>query len=69
MRQPRRHGVLMSSARNEDSNREPAQEGSRAVNPCRKVVGLVPAPEMSAEMAEQVIDELPELLTTTSMAG
>lgn len=52
----------MSTTRNEVSTREPAQEGSRAVNACRKVVGLVPAPEMPAEMAEQVIDQLPELL-------
>ncbi|WP_339806973.1 hypothetical protein [uncultured Marinobacter sp.] len=52
----------MSTARNEISTREPAQEGSRAVNACRKVVGLIPAPEMPAEMAKQVINRLPELL-------
>ncbi|MCG7601588.1 hypothetical protein MHM84_17620 [Halomonas sp. McH1-25] len=52
----------MSKARNEVYAKEPAEEGSRTVNACRKVVGLVPAPEMSAEMAEQIIDHLPELL-------
>lgn len=51
----------MSKVRN-DVYIEPEAEGSQAVNACRKVVGLVPAPEMSAEMAEQVIDQLPELL-------
>ncbi|MCT8467220.1 hypothetical protein KZO85_01335 [Chromohalobacter canadensis] len=52
----------MSKAQNEVCAKESAEEGSRTVNACRKVVGLVPAPEMSAEMAEQVIDQLPELL-------
>lgn len=52
----------MSKAQNEVCAKESAEEGSQAVNACRKVVGLVPAPEMSAEMAEQVIDQLPELL-------
>ena len=47
----------MSTARNEVSIREPGEEGNQAVNACRKVVGLVPAPEMPAEMAEQVIDQ------------
>ncbi|WP_040239200.1 hypothetical protein [Chromohalobacter japonicus] len=51
----------MSKVRNEVYT-EPEAEGSQAVNACRKVVGLVPAPEMSAEMAEQVIDQLPGLL-------
>jgi len=52
----------MSKARNEVYTKEPAAEGIQTVNACRKVVGLVPAPEMSAEMAEKVIDQLPELL-------
>ncbi|MDV6320129.1 hypothetical protein [Chromohalobacter sp. HP20-39] len=52
----------MSKARNEVYAKEPAAEGIQTVNACRKVVGLVPAPEMSAEMAEKVIDQLPELL-------
>ncbi len=53
----------MSKVRNEAYTKKPEAEGSRTVNACRKVVGLVPAPEMSAEMAKQVIDQLPELLT------
>jgi len=52
----------MTKAQNEVYTKQPAAEGIQTVNPCRKVVGLVPAPEMSAEMAEKVIDQLPELL-------
>lgn len=51
----------MSKPRNEEYTKEPPK-GSRTANACRKVVGLIPAPEMSAEIAEQVTDQLPELL-------
>ncbi|WP_111415075.1 hypothetical protein [Billgrantia lactosivorans] len=52
----------MPKVRHEVYTKEPAAEGGRTVNACRKVVGLVPAPEMPAEMAKKVIDQLPELL-------